>query len=316
MKIAVIGPGALGSLLAAGLSANTDHEVWLLDHDRDRAARLENSVFLAEEGAGYEVELNITADSEDIGSVDLVLLCVKSFAVEAALTGAASLFHPSSLLIAFQNGIIHAEIIRQAFVPGYKALGVSSEGATLLGPGKVSHRGRGQTSLGFWDDPGRQGWEKLEEAADLLAAAGFPSAVVADIQESLWRKLLVNAGINGLTVIYDCSNGELLADPRARELMAGAVREGAAVARAAGVSPGPDPVAYTEEVCRRTAGNISSMLQDIRRNRPTEIAAINGALAARAEDLGIEVPVNRMIIDKVREIEALNSKVRRSGNGG
>ncbi|MGM0681899.1 MAG: ketopantoate reductase family protein, partial [Thermodesulfobacteriota bacterium] len=163
--------------------------------------------------------------------------------------------------------------------------------------------GIGRTSLGFMNEPDQKGWQKLEEAGRLFAIAGFNNVLVSNIQNCLWEKLLVNAAINGLTVIYDCNNGGLLADQQVKELMSRAIKEGAAVARTLGIDPGPDPVTYTREVCTKTAENISSMLQDIRRGKSTEISAINGALVAKAEALGIEAPVNRMIADRVREIE-------------
>lgn len=307
MRTAVIGPGALGCLFAAGLSVKTACQVWLLDHNRKRAAGLGNTVLLIEENEEYKAGVTVTADPEEIGSVDLVLLCVKSFAVKEALARASLLFHSESLLIAFQNGIVHPELIKQAALPGHAALGVTSEGATLLAPGRVSHRGRGQTYLGFPGETEPEGWKKLEEAGWLLAEAGFANNVVPEIRSYLWEKLLVNAAINGLTVIYDCKNGGLLTNPGARELMVEAVKEGAAVARASGIDPGPDPVAHTEEVCRKTSENISSMLQDIHRGSSTEISAINGALVAKAEILGLETPVNRMIIAGVREIERQRS---------
>ncbi len=312
MKTAVIGPGALGCLFAARLSARAACDIWLLDHDGKRAAGLRNAVVLVEED--HKAEVHSTADPVEVGPVDLVLLCIKSSAVKEALIGASSLFHPTTLLIAFQNGISHPEIIEQAELPGYSALGVTSEGATLLAPGRVSHRGEGQTSLGFMSETDQQGWSRLEEAGRILAAGGFVSEVVPDIRNHLWKKLLVNVGINGLTVIYDCANGELLSNSRARELMREAVREGVAVARGEGIDPGPNPVAYTEEVCRRTAANVSSMLQDVRRGVSTEIAAINGALIAKAKTFGIDIPVNRLIVDKVREIEKRHKDPGRTTN--
>ncbi len=82
--------------------------------------------------------------------------------------------------------------------------------------------------------------------------------------------------------------------------MAAVVREAAAVAAAAGAAPNENPVTSTEEICRQTAANLSSMLQDVRRGKPTEIMAINGEVVRRATQYGLAVPANRELVAKVQ----------------
>jgi len=66
----------------------------------------------------------------------------------------------------------------------------------------------------------------------------------------------------------------------------------------------PDPARHVEEVCRSTAENLSSMLQDVMNRRRTEIDAINGAVVAEAEKLGVPAPINRVLsaLIKVRQL--------------
>ena len=84
--------------------------------------------------------------------------------------------------------------------------------------------------------------------------------------------------------------------------MAQAAREAAAVAAAAGAAIKEDPVALCEEVCRQTSSNISSMLQDVRRCKPTEILAINGEVVQRAARYGLAAPINRELLAQVRQL--------------
>ena len=82
-----------------------------------------------------------------------------------------------------------------------------------------------------------------------------------------------------------------------------AVREAEPIARAQGIQILADPVAVTLEVCKQTGQNISSMLQDVRHGRPTEIDSINGAIIKAARQLHIPVPVNEELVGKVKNIE-------------
>ena len=86
-------------------------------------------------------------------------------------------------------------------------------------------------------------------------------------------------------------------------MMEAAVLEGQEVAAKIGISLTADPLQVTREVCRATAANISSMLQDVRAKRPTEIDAINGALLLRGAEFGIPMPVNEELVRQVKEIE-------------
>ena len=302
MKIAVIGPGALGSLFAAGISRAADHDIRLLDHDAQRAARLDNKLLLNENGRELVCPVRITAEVRDIGPVDLVLLCVKSADVTDALARARPLLDANTLLIPFQNGIRHLDVLHAT--PFLVAIGVTAQGATLLSPGHVRHGGSGLTRINFLKPQSDRALKKLNNAVHLLNSCGFKTEISPNILSHVWAKLLVNVGINALTAILNCPNGDLLKEP-ARTRMIAAVREGAAVAKTMGIELPTDPVAITQQVCRDTAANISSMLQDARRGKTTEIEAINGALVVEAGKLNVAVPVNEELVRQVKELTTL-----------
>jgi 2-dehydropantoate 2-reductase len=127
--------------------------------------------------------------------------------------------------------------------------------------------------------------------------------MTTSILTKLWGKLFVNVGINALTATLNCKNGELLYLPGARERMHTAIQEAIQVARAKGIDILGDPIEAAESVCHKTAGNVSSMLQDIRKKRRTEIGAINGAVVAFGKEHGIETPENKLLMNQVRALE-------------
>jgi 2-dehydropantoate 2-reductase len=304
MRTVVVGPGALGSLFAVRLFLAGGHEVRLLDHDPQRAALLNEQGFsFAADGERHRLALPVTTEPAAIAEAELLLLCVKAPAVAAALARLRPHWPPGGLLLAFQNGIAHLDHLAALPSSCCWGIGVTTEGANLSGPGQVRHGGHGITRLGFVASQPAARHRQLAAAAEAFSAAGLASEVVADIRVVLWQKLLVNVGINALTALYECPNGGLLTIPAARERLIAAVREAAQVALAQGITLPADPVATALEVCRATATNISSMLQDVRNRRPTEIGAINGAIVAIADRLAIPVPVNLELTKAIRALE-------------
>jgi 2-dehydropantoate 2-reductase len=144
--------------------------------------------------------------------------------------------------------------------------------------------------------------------AGLFREAGLEAHTVdADHAESLlWGKLAVNCGINALTALLRVPNGELLNRPDAAALMAAAAEECAAVARAKGIplpyAPGVTAADQARWVAEHTKVNHSSMFQDILRGAPTEVDAINGAVAQAGERLGVPVAVNATLWRLVRAL--------------
>ena len=310
MKTVIIGPGALGSLFAASLAthanllAEGEAGLWLLDHNRERADLLNSKGLILEENGEKTIcSIPVTSDTSNLGAVDLALLCVKSNDVENGLAIISPLLGPDSLLIALQNGIGHLELLNSMKTPGVVAIGVTAQGANLAAPGHVRHAGVGVTRIGFAGQQSAEAVQILAQAAALLTGGGIETEVTDDIISIVWTKLLVNVGINALTAILDCPNGMLAEPGQAREQLTAAVREAAAVARVKGISIDGDPVANTIAISRATGSNISSMLQDVRSKRRTEINAINGAIVAEGRRLNIPVPVNEELVRKVKEIE-------------
>lgn len=306
MRIGIIGPGALGCLFAARLclSVNEQDEVLLIDHRAERAAALNSQGILYESDTGTErCAIAVSSSPESTGHLDILLSCVKSHDLKKSLEFAAPLLGPATLLLFLQNGIGHLEYGEKKLLPVIPAYGTSSEGVTCLAPGHIRHAGKGHTYLGFLSPGSSSDNERLEQLTATLCKAGIDSSISSDIRTQLWAKLFINAGINGLTVIYNRTNGQLLTSCAARSRIKTLVREAECVAKTLGITIEKDPVSTTLAVCKRTARNVSSMLQDIRQHRPTEIDAINGEISRLGRENGVATPLNDEIIMQVKQIE-------------
>jgi 2-dehydropantoate 2-reductase len=199
-----------------------------------------------------------------------------------------------------QNGVGNLEILEEVFGSDRILGGVTAEGATLLGPGKIRHAGRGETIIGPGGDPG----SPAERMVTAFNQAGFQTRSVKDVKDLIWGKLLINVGINALTAITRLKNGRLPELDGTRLIMEEAVKEAVAVAEAKKINlPYPDPIGRVIEVCQATAGNIASMLQDVLKEKLTEIDFINGAIVREGQAMGILTPVNLTLTSLVQVIQ-------------
>lgn len=298
MKIAIIGAGAMGSLLGFALCQHA--EVWLLDPWQAHVAAIRAAGLACERADSAETRRpHATTDPAEIGPADYALVLVKAQQTPWAAEQ-ARLLGSGPLVVTLQNGIGNRELLAAALGESRVGQGVTALGATLLGPGRVRHAGQGSTVFGA--APDRAGMAAL---ADLFGACGLPAELTDDLDALVWGKLVVNVGINALTALLRVPNGALPDTPAARELAAEAVAEAVAVAQARGTPiPQDKPLEHVLAVARATGANRSSMLQDVLRGSPTEIATINGAVVREGQRLGVPTPVNRLL---TRLVEALDA---------
>lgn len=302
MKIAVVGPGAMGCLFAAFLSKSRE-EVWLLDKDRERAARINQQGVCIEGVSGsWRASVKATAEAKDIGNADLVVVCVKSYDTKDAMLNAKQIVTEDTQVITLQNGIGNIEIISEITGPENVIGGVTNQGATLLDAGCIRHAGRGETIIGRIDGKTPVGMRSIRE---IFNKAGLETRLSRDIKGLLWSKLIINVGINALTAITRLNNGRLVQFDGTHRILRQAVLEATRVAKRKRIKLIYDePLAKVEAVCEATSANVSSMLQDVLRRKRTEIDFINGVIVRQAQELGIPHEANSVLLDLVKTIES------------
>jgi len=285
--VLIVGTGAMACLFAARLSA-AGFSTTMLGSWRAALAELhEHGVTLVEaDGSQHTYPVRATASPGDCAGIRCALVLVKSWQTRRAAIQLGKCLPEDGVALTLQNGEGNREILVQALGASRVALGVTTLGANLVKPGHVRSAGEGPISLSIHT--------RLGPFASMLRAAGFTVEDAPDPDVLLWGKLVINAAINPLTALLRVPNGELLARPTARTLLAALAREAAAVALAQGIRlPYPDPVAAAENTARRTAANRSSMLQDVQRGAPTEIDAICGSIVEAGEQNDMPAPLNR-----------------------
>jgi 2-dehydropantoate 2-reductase len=273
----------------------------LVDHLEDRAKMLaEKGVRVDLKGEVKTVRVKVTARPEEFGPVALMLLCVKAYSTGAAVKKSRSLIGKDTLVLTLQNGLGNLEAIMES-VPKDQVLGgTTSMGANVIEEGFVKFAGAGETVIG----QASPGPNRAEQVAEVFRKAGLEAKTTDNLEGTIWSKVLVNVGINALTALLRVRNGRLVEHQGSLRLMAAAVKEAESVVKARGIKIlYPDALAKVEEVARKTGENISSMLQDVRAKRQTEIEAINGAIVKEAERLGLKAPVNGALTDLVRAVE-------------
>jgi len=305
MKISIIGAGAMGSLYG-GMLSEAGHDVVLYDVNKEHVDRINSKGLAIHSAATKEVKVVHPSASTDPGAVrnsDIFIIFVKSTITEIVAKQFSEYANENTIVITLQNGLGNEAIIRRYFPEGQVAAGVTSQGATFIGPGEINHAGKGPTYLCMADKNNA----RLEPFVNALNSAGFETHIEENIEDLIWSKLIINVGINAVTAITGLENGKLLDYPEIKEVMADLVAEGVKTAEKKGVKfTYPDPLAVVFEVAEKTALNRSSMLQDFDRGNATEIDFINNAIVREAEKLGMEAPVNKTVTGIVKTLEKIN----------
>ena len=268
MRVAVLGLGAIGTLVARTL----DGRASVTGVDRTKAPLNGN-----------------------VEPVDIAVVTTKSQGTAWAAETAKRVLAKRGTVLTIQNGLGHRERLATVLGDDRVAVGVIYVGAALDGE-DLRTTGPGRVELGRAPH--------VDELAAALQAGGMAASVVEDPWPAVWRKLVGNAAVNPVSALVGVTNGELL-EHLASRIVDAAAREAARVASKEGVPIADDEaIALWRGMAQVTAANRSSMLQDVRNGRPTEIDWINGEVVRRGRRHGVRTPVNEALLQLVEVLEA------------
>jgi len=295
MDIGIIGPGAMGTFLAGMLGEK--NEVTLVGR---RELDIEKVDIVGK--TELTAEINFTTNLGKLSGSELVVICTKSYDTEEAVKGILDHLSPECRILSLQNGLENEEIISEHIGKERTIGGVTSHGVTYLDSGKVKHAGKGKTLIGSYPK-GKRGEEELKRIVKLFNEGDISTTLSDNIIGHIWKKVIVNVGINPITALVGVKNGLLLKDEDLLELMKEAVQEASTVAEEYVDLPIDEPFKETKKVAKSTRDNKSSMLQDVEKKRRTEIDQINGAVVEKGEKSGIRVDVNRTLYRLVKGLQ-------------
>lgn len=302
MRVIIFGAGAMGCLFGAWLSQKA--RVTLCDVHRATVEHIaaDGVVVTGMDKSVRRYPIEIIGRAQQYREqADLAIIFTKAHATRKAAESARELLGAGGMVLSLQNGVGNVEQIDTVFGRPIAIAGITAQAANVLSPGHTCHAGAGMTLLAA--RPGQE--HQVQQVRQLFNQAEIECQVSDDADGLIWGKLLVNVGINALAALLRVNNGVLAEVDGCREIMADAVGEAAAVAAALKINlPYDEPMETVAKVCRDTAANRASMLQDTLRRKVTEIEVINGAIVSKGREVGVATPVNEMLTRMIKALEA------------
>lgn len=304
MKIAVLGAGALGCAIGGTLAAD-GHEVALINRNRAHVDAIRSRGLVMRHAEGDRtIRAHAATDATGLGTMDLVIVLVKSFDTRTAMAAALHLVGPGTTVLSLQNGLGHEEILAELVGREQVLGGKTYVGGVLLEPGLVLAGIAGkETLIGEFD--GRES-ERVRRIAAAFEHAGLRTTATTAIVGTIWDKLLVNVATGAVSAITRLTYGPLYRIPQIEATALAAVEEAVAVARAQRI-----PLQFTSarEAWEKAAAGLpanfkTSMLQSVEKGSVTEIDFINGAVVRHGARLGVPTPVNATLVACIKGIES------------
>ncbi|MEH6445980.1 MAG: 2-dehydropantoate 2-reductase [Oceanospirillaceae bacterium] len=253
----------------------------------------------------YEADLQAVNSSQ---AINKLIVCTKSYQAVTAILPLLSRLTDDATIVLLQNGMGQQQAIAKLFPTQTIIAASTTEGAFLEDKLCVKHAGAGVSFYGNFNknQPIQQ---KISTVLNAIGMQQHP-----DIQQILWNKLTINCVINPLTAIYNCKNGELLHNALYETQVKKLCLEVDKIANALGCSIPENQkdraskgnlttLQKVHQVLKATADNYSSMQQDIKYQRKTEIEFINGYLQQQASLLHISLPENLSIIKQIEHLQ-------------
>jgi 2-dehydropantoate 2-reductase len=290
-RIFVLGAGAIGSTYGALLSQNNNV---ILIGRKSHVDTVNKSGLTVSGSANGRFFIKGETAIEEIPSDTLILLTTKAQDAASAVAGVKPLLRKDTILLALQNGLGIKDVVEKIVDGKAKVIrGLATLAAEFFEPGKIS----------FWQrETFLEPTQTSEKIALVFSESGLKTKISNDMQEEIWKKLIVNCVINPLTAILQVKNNEITA-ASLKEVRHKIIRESIAVGKAEGINFEPN----LEECVERKVSsytNYSSMCQDIMKHKKTEIDFLNAKIVELGKKHSVPTPVNETLVDLIRFLEA------------
>ena len=296
-RVCIVGAGVIGSLFAGHLAQVCD--VSVLTRRREHADALNRDGLRISGKSDLHVRVTASSDPDALEPFDLGIVATKAAGLQAAVEALEGRF-PDATVATVLNGLGAEEIVREHGSWPIVS-GVTFMSGTKHSDTHVEYILDTETWLGPYEETP---FERVQEIADTIVAAGLEAEALPDLRPAQWSKLIFNASVNPVAALTRLRHDpHFAAEDEPTDLghvVHGLVDEGKAVARAAGIELHDDPWEMNVLATRRGSAHYPSMLEDVDAQRETEIELITGSLVREAERHGVAVPLHRALYALVK----------------
>lgn len=304
MRFLFIGAGGIGCYYGARLQLQ-GHQVCYLARGEHLQALQQNGLQVTHP----DLSFNQAVDAVDIDTLqnhyrcadfDLILLTLKAGATAPILQQLDTWLKTAEVpVLSLQNGVDNEPVIAQTLGRSRTLGGLAVRiGGHIIAPGRIEATGPAQVVMGSWPNHNSEqifSTAALESFAEALNQSGIPARLSADIRHELWRKLLINNGVNPLSALTGLDTRSLTSHPVYGKTVYRMMQEVAAVSKADDVALSQQDVDEMFELISSFDAIKTSMLVDKEKGRPLELDGISGAVIQRAVQLNIEVPNTELV---------------------
>lgn len=303
LRIAIVGIGATGGVLAAALLSK-DSEIVLVDPRPGLGEELRERGISVTGALSYQVPVkHFRPRIEEVKafSPNVFFLSTKTFHLPRVLEDLEKVFTPGAKVISTHNGLGTEDLIAERF-------GADAAFRMSLNYG-VSVKGPGSIEAAFFNRPNHLGGVAQEnrelglQVADLLTRCGLDTAFVDDIKLYVWKKMIMKCTMASICAVTDRTIQDALAFPPTREIAEACFQEALAVAKALGYDLGEDYLSQAMAYLEKVGVHKDSMCQDVANKTPTEIDFLGGKVVQYAREKEVPVPFYTTMTNLVRAME-------------
>jgi 2-dehydropantoate 2-reductase len=303
MRIAVYGCGGVGGYFGGRL-AQIGRQVVFIARNENLTALRSTGLRVGSIAGDFVIDkVEATNDPAEVGNVDYVLCCVKSWQVPAAARAIKPMVGADTLVVPLQNGVEAPEQLIAELGADHVLGGLCAVVAFQAAPGHIKHSGANPLiRFGHLDDHADPRVNALSETFN--HCSGVKSSIPDNMRVAMWMKFMLITPWSGLGAVSRAPIGVLLDQPETRELLVEAADEIYRLGLARGIALPDDSVDKTmQTLAGITPNSTTSMQRDLVRGRPSELDAQNGAVVRLGHESGVETPVNRFFLYSLRSLE-------------
>jgi 2-dehydropantoate 2-reductase len=290
MRIAVMGSGAVGGYFGAKLAA-AGHQVAFIARGKHLAALQAGGLKVTSPNGDLNIrQAQFSVDPHEVGEVELILFCVKSYDTEPAADAIKPMVSDNTTILSLQNGIDNPAKLARVYGAERILPAVVYVGAQVSAPGVIRHSNGGRINFGQMDSAVGGATKALGQT---LTEAGIPCQASENIRKLQWTKLLWNAAFCAISCLARANTKQIVESPSLTQLALDCMAEVQAAARTQRVELARQQFDDTIEFSKTLADFKPSMLQDLEANKPLEYAAFNGTVVNLLEAAGEPAPINK-----------------------